>query len=225
MPTDDPRHRRRRIRRQPSARSARRDGARRRRLASARRRAAARQRRACAGRRSTCSIAARSARRSRARGRRAVYHCAGAAHVGQAWDATESTFAINVRGTHHLLEALERARRRRARPDPELGAGLRGRRRAADRGRIRSCPSSPYGLSKLAQEMLGAGDATARSPSRSRARSTTSARGRIRFSPRRASRAASPTSSAGAGRRRSRSAISTRGAISPTCAIRCAPTG
>ena len=38
----------------------------------------------------------------------AVYHCAGEAHVGRAWDSTESTFAINVRGTHHLLEALER---------------------------------------------------------------------------------------------------------------------
>src|SRR5262249_23259789 len=36
----------------------------------------------------------------------AVYHCAGAAHVGRAWDETESTFAVNVRGTHYLLEAL-----------------------------------------------------------------------------------------------------------------------
>ena len=40
---------------------------------------------------------------------RAVYHCAGAAHVGRAWDSTEATFAINVRGTHHLLDGLERA--------------------------------------------------------------------------------------------------------------------
>src|SRR5262245_32620570 len=35
-----------------------------------------------------------------------VYHCAGAAHVGQSWDATTSTLATNVLGTHHLLEAL-----------------------------------------------------------------------------------------------------------------------
>src|SRR3954451_15228383 len=35
-----------------------------------------------------------------------VYHCAGAAHVGQSWGATEATLALNVRGTHHLLEAL-----------------------------------------------------------------------------------------------------------------------
>ena len=38
-----------------------------------------------------------------------VYHCAGAAHVGQAWERTEATFAINVRGTHHLVEGLSRA--------------------------------------------------------------------------------------------------------------------
>src|SRR2546423_37669 len=36
-----------------------------------------------------------------------VYHCAGEAHVGRAWESTESTFAVNVRGTHHLLQALE----------------------------------------------------------------------------------------------------------------------
>src|SRR5207244_5243689 len=38
----------------------------------------------------------------------AVYHCAGAAHVGRSWDSTEPTFAVNVRGTHHLLDALQR---------------------------------------------------------------------------------------------------------------------
>ncbi len=39
-----------------------------------------------------------------------VYHCAGAAHVGRAWDRAEHTFAVNVRATHHLLDALEEAR-------------------------------------------------------------------------------------------------------------------
>jgi len=39
----------------------------------------------------------------------AVYHCAGAAHVGRAWDSVTSTFAVNVRGTHHLLDALRAA--------------------------------------------------------------------------------------------------------------------
>jgi nucleoside-diphosphate-sugar epimerase len=36
----------------------------------------------------------------------AVYHCAGAAHVGRSWSSTEHTFAVNVRGTHHVIEAL-----------------------------------------------------------------------------------------------------------------------
>src|SRR6266699_3291554 len=40
----------------------------------------------------------------------AVYHCAGAAHVGRAWDNTTATFEVNVRGTHHLVEALRAAR-------------------------------------------------------------------------------------------------------------------
>ena len=35
-----------------------------------------------------------------------VYHCAGAAHVGQAWDTSTKTLAVNVLGTHHLVEAL-----------------------------------------------------------------------------------------------------------------------
>ena len=39
----------------------------------------------------------------------AVYHCAGAAHVGKSWENTTPTFEINVRGTHNLLEALRRS--------------------------------------------------------------------------------------------------------------------
>ena len=42
-----------------------------------------------------------------------VYHCAGAAHVGRSWDRTETTLAINVRATHHLLDALAAYRKRR----------------------------------------------------------------------------------------------------------------
>src|SRR5579859_6395793 len=33
----------------------------------------------------------------------AVYHCAGAAHVGRSFESTESTFAANVMATHHLV--------------------------------------------------------------------------------------------------------------------------
>jgi GDP-4-dehydro-6-deoxy-D-mannose reductase len=83
-----------------------------------------------------------------------VYHCAGAAHVGRSWEATESTFAINVMGTHHLLEALARARLLSAVLLPSSSMVYR----PADRP-IREddalVPPSPYGLSKLAQELLG----------------------------------------------------------------------
>ncbi len=84
----------------------------------------------------------------------AVYHCAGAAHVGQSWDRTCDTLAINVLATFHLLDAL-RAHAVLARvliPGSALvykpsGATL-------DEGGTVG-PSSPYGLSKLAQEMVG----------------------------------------------------------------------
>src|SRR5581483_1562266 len=36
----------------------------------------------------------------------AVYHCAGAAHVGRSWRGSEQTFAVNVLGTHHVIEGL-----------------------------------------------------------------------------------------------------------------------
>lgn len=85
----------------------------------------------------------------------AVYHCAGAAHVGRAWDATTATFATNVLGTQHVLQALERA-----------GDGARVMvpssalvYKTADHALTETdplLPSSPYGLSKLAQEMLAA---------------------------------------------------------------------
>lgn len=84
----------------------------------------------------------------------AVYHCAGAAHVGRAWDATEATFAINVRGTHHLLDGLERA-------DVEARVLIPSSAMVyapADEPLTEQHPlqpAGPYGVSKLAQEMLG----------------------------------------------------------------------
>jgi GDP-4-dehydro-6-deoxy-D-mannose reductase len=82
-----------------------------------------------------------------------VFHCAGAAHVGQAWHRTEPSLAINVRGTHHLLEAL-RAARVRARVVVPSSAMVY---RPADEPLTEDhplIPNSPYGLSKLAQELL-----------------------------------------------------------------------
>ena len=84
----------------------------------------------------------------------AVYHCAGAAHVGLSWGETARTLAINVRGTHNLLEGLRRA-------GPGAHVVIPGSAMvyaAADRALTEDdplVPQSPYALSKLAQEMEG----------------------------------------------------------------------
>ena len=83
----------------------------------------------------------------------AVYHCAGAAHVGLAWTSTTPTFATNVLGTHHLLQAIERWG-----GGPRVLVPSSALVYAASSGAITEqhalLPSSPYALSKLAQEML-----------------------------------------------------------------------
>jgi GDP-4-dehydro-6-deoxy-D-mannose reductase len=38
-----------------------------------------------------------------------VFHCAGAAHVGAAWERSVDALTTNVRGTHVLLDALSRS--------------------------------------------------------------------------------------------------------------------
>jgi GDP-4-dehydro-6-deoxy-D-mannose reductase len=83
----------------------------------------------------------------------AVYHCAGAAHVGRAWDSTEPTFAANVRGTHHLLRALERVggNSRVLVPSSAMVYSVTSEPLTESHPLV---PNSPYGLSKLAQEML-----------------------------------------------------------------------
>jgi GDP-4-dehydro-6-deoxy-D-mannose reductase len=83
----------------------------------------------------------------------AVYHCAGAAHVGRAWDRTAATLAINVRGTHGLLDALERAgvEARVLIPSSAMVYAPADRALTEDDPLV---PASPYGLSKTAQEML-----------------------------------------------------------------------
>ena len=84
-----------------------------------------------------------------------VYHCAGAAHVGRAWDHVESTLAANVRGTHHLLDALRRAVAGATRvviPSSALVYASAGEPLTERHPLV---PTSPYGLSKLAQELVG----------------------------------------------------------------------
>jgi GDP-4-dehydro-6-deoxy-D-mannose reductase len=84
----------------------------------------------------------------------AVYHCAGAAHVGRSWESTTSTFAVNVRGTHHLFDGLRRAgiRARVVLPSSALVYESADAALTEDQ---RLLPRSPYALSKLAQEMVG----------------------------------------------------------------------
>ena len=84
-----------------------------------------------------------------------VYHCAGAAHVGRAWQSTEPTFAINVRGTHHLIEGLRACGSTNARvviPSSSLIYAAAEVPLTEEHPRL---PSSPYALSKLAQELVG----------------------------------------------------------------------
>ena len=84
----------------------------------------------------------------------AVYHCAGAAHVGRSWENTTSTFEINVRGTHHLLEGLRRAGLRSKVVIPSSAMVYESSEDVLTEEHP-LVPHSPYALSKLAQEMVG----------------------------------------------------------------------
>jgi GDP-4-dehydro-6-deoxy-D-mannose reductase len=82
-----------------------------------------------------------------------VYHCAGAAHVGRAWDSTETTLATNVLGTHNLLDGLRRASVPARVLIPSSALIYRPSAHALTEDDPLA-PASPYGLSKLAQELL-----------------------------------------------------------------------
>jgi GDP-4-dehydro-6-deoxy-D-mannose reductase len=85
----------------------------------------------------------------------AVYHLAGVAHVGGSWGETVRTLEVNVLGTHHVLSAIAELER----PPRILVTGsalvYRDRDAAIDEAAPVG-PGSPYGLSKLGQEMAGA---------------------------------------------------------------------
>ena len=83
----------------------------------------------------------------------AVYHLAGYAHVGRAWDETVATFETNVRGTHFLLEALREASREVPLLVPSSAMIYQPATEPLSEDHV-VLPSSPYGVSKLAQEML-----------------------------------------------------------------------
>lgn len=83
-----------------------------------------------------------------------VYHCAGAPHVSHSWQKTAEVFSSNVLATHYLLDSLRRA-------------GVECRVLVTGSAMVYApsatpmteahplAPSSPYGVSKLAQEQLG----------------------------------------------------------------------
>lgn len=84
----------------------------------------------------------------------AIYHCAGAPHVAESWSDTALVLATNVRATECLLDAVRRA----ALPCRVLLVGSATVYRRADHPLTEddpTGPTNPYGLSKLAQEILG----------------------------------------------------------------------
>jgi GDP-4-dehydro-6-deoxy-D-mannose reductase len=85
----------------------------------------------------------------------AIYHCAGLADVGESWTRRAWALRINALGTHHLLEGVRRAGLRC--PVLITGSALvyaPSSRAIDENATIR--PASPYGASKLAQEMIAA---------------------------------------------------------------------
>jgi GDP-4-dehydro-6-deoxy-D-mannose reductase len=83
-----------------------------------------------------------------------VFHCAGAAHVAQSWTSAAETLATNVMGTRHVLDALRKASVHARVLIPGSSYVYREANHAlSESDPVR--PSSPYALSKLAQEMLG----------------------------------------------------------------------
>lgn len=83
-----------------------------------------------------------------------IYHLAGVAHVGDSWGQVHETFAGNVLATHHLFTALRRA----ALTPRVLITSSAFVYRPVDRAiteRDAVHPNSPYGTSKVAQEMVG----------------------------------------------------------------------
>ena len=83
-----------------------------------------------------------------------IYHLAGVPHVGDSWAHVHETFAGNVLGTHHLFSALRRARLKPRVLITSSATVYQPLNRAiTESDAIR--PNSPYGTSKLAQEMVG----------------------------------------------------------------------
>ena len=84
---------------------------------------------------------------------RTVFHLAGLPHVGESWTQADRALAVNALGTHHLVDALEQHA-----PGCRLivsGSALVYRPSLEALHEDSPVgPADPYGISKLAQEML-----------------------------------------------------------------------
>jgi GDP-4-dehydro-6-deoxy-D-mannose reductase len=83
----------------------------------------------------------------------AVYHCAGAPHVAHSWSDTTHPLRSNVLTTHILLDAIRRAGVACRVLVTGSATVYRDSPAPIDEESVLE-PSSPYGLSKLAQEQL-----------------------------------------------------------------------
>lgn len=83
----------------------------------------------------------------------AIYHLAGFAHVGDSWSLADATMASNVVGTSHLFDAIAEAG---LRPRVLVTGSSAIYRPSADVQTEDApiAPNTPYGTSKLAQEMV-----------------------------------------------------------------------
>jgi GDP-4-dehydro-6-deoxy-D-mannose reductase len=83
----------------------------------------------------------------------AVYHCAGLPHVAESWADRLAPLAANVRGTHYLMDAL-----RRVAPGCRVlvtgSAAIYAPSDTPIAEDYSVAPTSPYAVSKLAQEQL-----------------------------------------------------------------------
>jgi GDP-4-dehydro-6-deoxy-D-mannose reductase len=84
----------------------------------------------------------------------AVFHCAGIADVHSTWSDSATALRVNVIGTHNLLTAIEELGL--AVPVLVTGSALIYRPSTAALSEDSPIgPTSPYGVSKLAQELVG----------------------------------------------------------------------
>jgi GDP-4-dehydro-6-deoxy-D-mannose reductase len=84
-----------------------------------------------------------------------IYHCAGMAQAGAAWNRIGATFEINVRGTANLLDAVER-HAPATRVVVTSSALIYQHSAQPVREDSPIGPAGPYAVSKLAQDMLAA---------------------------------------------------------------------